>query len=442
MQVSIVPRVVYCPIKTYQTSIIQLHGGLGDPDSPVICDLHTAAILHTAFEGFLVHAGGWQSETNQEYDALSYTWGRGPTDHRIICNGMPLPIRENLSDASRTLRDTQDRSLFLWIDAVCINQSNDEEKSEQVWNMHMIFKKARRVIAWLGQAHEDAEKVVTVAQALWVNPCDIRSTPHKDILLRGIEHIYTRPWFRRLWIQQEVQAARNLVFNFGSVSFSWPELLSQPKQLLRTRFPIGSEIDEARKNEEVIAGIRTQASDAAPIEDYVITELQRLCTMNLTCFLQFLNHQPLNFIETLLHTSQLGATNPRDYVYGILGLADAPAKSMDWRTWKGDRRNETIIPIDYSMDIVSLLCVVSRILIVKYGLGALVKFKAFAVEDDDASEYTTPSWVIDWSLSGRLFRRIDQDPDKTKWTFLWELSGDISPLRRLRDCGSQISTRP
>lgn len=85
-----------------------------------------------------------------EYEALSYTWG-SPDDKKfaVSCNGHRLIALRNLSNALHALR-LPDRRRIIWIDAVCINQSDDKEKGFQVAMMQDIYSRARRTVVWLG----------------------------------------------------------------------------------------------------------------------------------------------------------------------------------------------------------------------------------------------------------------------------------------------------
>ncbi|KIN02711.1 hypothetical protein OIDMADRAFT_119868, partial [Oidiodendron maius Zn] len=85
-----------------------------------------------------------------KYEALSYEWGSLLPSYNLIINGAPFSIRKNLHDALISLRN-QREGRVLWIDAICINQTDDAEKSQQVQIMHLIYSKADRVIGWLGE---------------------------------------------------------------------------------------------------------------------------------------------------------------------------------------------------------------------------------------------------------------------------------------------------
>ena len=85
------------------------------------------------------------------YQALSYVWGKEDFAHILhLEGGGDLTITENLDIALRRLR-YKDRERILWIDAVCIDQSNLAEKGPRVENMANIYRNAAQVVAWLGE---------------------------------------------------------------------------------------------------------------------------------------------------------------------------------------------------------------------------------------------------------------------------------------------------
>jgi hypothetical protein len=119
------------------------------------------------------------------YAALSYNWGENDTDNTIIIqddvksrpitslqslvNGAMtdkglrakrLLIRPNLHEALVQLRRvSKDKHLFIWVDALCINQNDEVEKQEQVKKMAHIYRNARNVCIWLGS--DDPESRVS-----------------------------------------------------------------------------------------------------------------------------------------------------------------------------------------------------------------------------------------------------------------------------------------
>lgn len=93
-------------------------------------------------------------ETSPHYESLSYRWGteESPSHVQIKSDGHysgVIPVRRSLDVSLRHLRDPL-RSRYLWIDALCINQTDLSEKIVQVATMNKRFATANRVVSWLG----------------------------------------------------------------------------------------------------------------------------------------------------------------------------------------------------------------------------------------------------------------------------------------------------
>ena len=111
----------------------------------------------------------------RRYIALSYAWGEplyhSIESHRqsllagvyIEVNGHRVSVGTNLYSALRHLRDPQYSRTF-WIDAICINQENIDEKDHQVDLMKEIYQKARLVTAWLGESHGHSQVIMRLAK--------------------------------------------------------------------------------------------------------------------------------------------------------------------------------------------------------------------------------------------------------------------------------------
>jgi hypothetical protein len=222
---------IYTPIEPFQIRIIRLHGSYGAPDAPLVCDFYVADILHATFEGFAIHPS--TGAQRAEYNALSYTWGSDATPAVISCNGADLPIGLNLYDALRALRLLEKRNQFIWVDSICINQSDKNEVSNQVSAMFIIYQKAAQVIAWIGSAPEHENDVGEVIKANFYynirkHNQEFLKTHNVWSMCRSLSYIYSRPWFRRIWIQQEVFAARTLRLQCGRYRFPWGGWFSDP----------------------------------------------------------------------------------------------------------------------------------------------------------------------------------------------------------------------
>ncbi|RSL76654.1 hypothetical protein CEP51_009768 [Fusarium floridanum] len=91
-----------------------------------------------------------------EFTALSYTWGDASDTSPITVSGCPFQATRNLVTALRQLQE-DDKTVTLWIDAICIQQSNNAEKSWQIQLMKNIYEKATTTLVWLGEDPESTE---------------------------------------------------------------------------------------------------------------------------------------------------------------------------------------------------------------------------------------------------------------------------------------------
>jgi hypothetical protein len=193
-----------------------------------------------------VRGRGDEEDFHTSFDALSYTLGvPGETKH-IICDGHDIPITENLFDALRMLQPSGFRTLgrYLLVDSICIDQANDDEKGYQVCNMLIIYQKATQVVAWLGPAADGVGDALTAAAST-----DYGGGQNLEKICAGLLHFYTRSWFTRMWVQQEIFAARKLRLQCGPYSFWWSRVLSTPTLLWESQH-LKPYIDAIRGSEE------------------------------------------------------------------------------------------------------------------------------------------------------------------------------------------------
>ncbi|KAF4331809.1 hypothetical protein FBEOM_14418 [Fusarium beomiforme] len=176
------------------------------------------------------------------YNALSYTWGSprdGPSEPKdaaiksILLNGRPFEVQPNLYDALLELQVSCSETP-IWIDALCINQSNPNERSPQVSVMNQIYGKANRVIVWLGKAFPELETGLRAAERIgtesvpetlrmigtqtWDFSSDLSTMserygmdPVDQEEAIGLITLYMSNWFARVWIIQEVSLTSDVV---------------------------------------------------------------------------------------------------------------------------------------------------------------------------------------------------------------------------------------
>lgn len=157
----------------------------------------------------------------QDYEAVSYTWGAPVMNKLLCCDNALLPITENVDFMLRRLRGNRERRL--WIDAICLNQSDNDEKRHQVPLMGEIYRESSNVLIWLGDATPTELRAVDTIRKLLLIGLDKASS---DLdAMQALYDMLVRPWFTRRWVLQESKAHINTRILFGSRSFSWTELM-------------------------------------------------------------------------------------------------------------------------------------------------------------------------------------------------------------------------
>jgi hypothetical protein len=157
------------------------------------------------------------------YDALSYVWGdENNPDFIFLCESR-FAVTRNLAEALRHLRFPHSERM-LWVDALCINQVKDEkEKIAQVKSMHLIYKHARSVIAWLGPSTKDSNSdfgTMDLIQKLDITPIGIMTWEFSNKETHNeqdsFKELMDRPYWSRAWIVQEMMFADPLLIQCGS----------------------------------------------------------------------------------------------------------------------------------------------------------------------------------------------------------------------------------
>ena len=134
-------------------------------------------------------------DPTSNYAALSYSWGMDKDgdisqSRTITISGKVLPITQNLFEGLRRIRDRA-VSKRIWIDAVCINQGDIQERNDQVAQMGKVYSSATHVVIWLGEGESERkdEAIFALASCDWKD--DWREAEPDDIprlLLHTDEH--------------------------------------------------------------------------------------------------------------------------------------------------------------------------------------------------------------------------------------------------------------
>jgi hypothetical protein len=142
------------------------------------------------------------------YVAISYFWGDPTTTHYIKINGKHVGITENVYNLLRSRHIFFDGRL-LWIDAICIDQTNDHERAEQVKLMGEIYSQSSIVKIWIGEASQDSREGFDLARELDVIGPAFQFSSIEEFGKHGgrnwnaLRKVYEHPWFERAWVIQE-----------------------------------------------------------------------------------------------------------------------------------------------------------------------------------------------------------------------------------------------
>ncbi|KAI4944509.1 hypothetical protein J4E86_009568 [Alternaria arbusti] len=134
-----------------------------------------------------------------EYTAISYAWGDGVDTTSLVLEGATIPVAVSLHDALRAVRDEKEEVL-VWVDALCIDQQNKDERATQVRLMGQIYRGAMSVAIWIGPEYEQSALALQLLQKVAENSIDsqhIRSTRNQDSL--ALLNLFKRDYWKRLW---------------------------------------------------------------------------------------------------------------------------------------------------------------------------------------------------------------------------------------------------
>jgi hypothetical protein len=158
-----------------------------------------------------------------KYVAISYTWGSPiacDSRYNITLDGRKHLLPKNLWRFLQQASETE--SIWLWIDALSIDQRRPEERSHQVGIMSDIFSNAVRVVVWLGPAYERSNEAM---EAL-LKPYELHlpATLGDPRTKKAVEALFVRPYWSRVWVYQELKSAKRLSVMCGNALLDWAAL--------------------------------------------------------------------------------------------------------------------------------------------------------------------------------------------------------------------------
>lgn len=304
-------------------------------------------------------------DAQPHYDALSYIWGdTTPTRSIRVEEDDGFQVTANLESALRDLRHT-DRSIILWIDAICINQRNVRERNQQVQLMRYIYEGASVVRAWLNlEIDPGCPAFVRFAQF------DENTSPEElgndREFWDPVASVSENPYWNRVWMQQEVTHAQNFVIHCRRNILSTSSFLHYERLMHTTSFRNQTEMEI---NYNVVPNLLSRRFP--PSDDGLLPRHYSMKT-------RFYG----TIVEALSRCRSLEATDPRDRVYGVLSLV------------KGLSDRDVII--NYELSVCEVYCNV-----VKFALRQTksLSFLTNATLVDRNPALCLPTWLPDWSFT-------------------------------------------
>ena len=308
-----------------------------------------------------------------EYSALSYCWGGSHRNSHMTINGHMFPITESLANALQVFR-SEFRGL-IWIDQICIDQSDEIEKSEQVRLMTQIYSSCLMCFCYLGE--EDDQTHTALIKAAYLNsqdnelqvllkapiqlPVDFTKDEYaifaKDDGI-ALYQLFNRSYFSRRWIVQEICVSKFTVAVCGRYQISMMHLLRAHDLQVRSWLDQGK-FDHLALSTRVFGNTST------------LWKLNAAWKNDNPIF-------PLHLPNLLDITGQFQSTDPKDTFYSVLGIA---SDVDDFPT------------VDYTQSWEEVNLEFTKALISK-GYGWLCLSRA-----SGSSNRALSSWVPDWSRS-------------------------------------------
>ena len=272
--------------------------------------------------------------SDPEYDAASYVWGDPTPTAQVIIDGGYLRIAENLAKLLVAIRHkTKPRTV--WIDAICINQDDVQERGHQVQLMRNIYSQARTVRVWLDVDVNLTHPSFHAAKRLSPPPSGfdmaqlfpggantVSARLRRTVLLEHhplsfwdpLFRVFSNPYWERVWTQQEFFLARDLVFHF-------PRGVCGPEPLLRFDAAVCRALTDLTK---------VRSPENNKIRDRALGQVNSFIT-------PLYPNRHLGFswakghgrpcytsdptlLNLYLGSADLKARDARDHVFGVLGL--------------------------------------------------------------------------------------------------------------------------
>ena len=354
--------------------------------------------------GAELHEANLTDPNRQAYDALSYTWGDPAHHFHLHYQEWTLPVTRNLDMALRRLRHAVNPR-WLWVDAVCIDQSNHEEKSHQIGLMRSIYSNSAQTVCFIGEEAHESRRIIELAEQvarkikeraalsrgiaisesdenrmcefiLGLEPRFLEeaySQPESEILMdRHLQsclmQIIIRPYFRRAWTVQEFIIPPKIVLLCGECVLSWYGLWYLVSIAYVYNMTYQGKVQES---------------------DLCINQIRQRCRQRAAWWIKGPQH--LQDMLNWMRTSE--ATQPVDKVYSVLPLTGSTDP---------DPEERSALHVNYSEPVCTTYTRFARY-IIEHGDTPRLLYDASRNFHSMNSTTGLPSWVPDWQTSRSFY---------------------------------------
>jgi hypothetical protein len=358
------------------------------------------------------------------YEALSYCWGDPSVNTTVQCDGGSLHVTKNLKSALLYLRSRTEERL-LWIDALCINQKDLQERSQQVSIMRDIYRNASETVVWLGEESQNSGLGLALCEKLYeffkdepkiakthemqcsyrtpwplnhqdpFNPSyaqtdegdfdkgakkweesirrgdnkvaedsdtasPLRMNPPNVYELLALRDLACRQWFRRIWMAQELALASKATMICGHRSISWDTFIFG----FTTTFINGKSTSGGWDQDKNFIGALVHIREWVHRSESVHYRY------------------PVILLDLLHHCRSFEATDPRDKVYGLLGVAPPESEAIS-------------VQVDYRKTVEEVYEDIACLILLSSGNLNLLSVP----RSNSQLGKRLPSWAPDWSCT-------------------------------------------
>jgi hypothetical protein len=373
------------------------------------------SLQNTGYTLDQIPAAAGSSSALSDFEALSYTWGDQTIVGRILLpENAFLPIASNLDTFLRHRRDAE-KSVALWIDALCIDQHSNQEKNSQVRLMTVIYSGAPRLTIWLGPSLDDSDLAMEKMKEMGGGTAFEKLPAYERRVVDAVSNLMNRAWWKRVWIVQELccgtlgSKLMTAVVRCGSKSIKWHTLvvacarMGLNEDMSRQYF---SGVQNALVLDSVM--LQSTSKDGPPIGPV---------------------EYPSYLLNFVARFRNFHASDPKDKLYALVQYALIRFTKLEWTPDAAvDISEPPSLQVDYNMSVPEVYTYFALLCIVKSNSLEILRHGGGGYSHTLSSEKQY-SWVPDWSINNHptpLPVQMHPEPKSIPWWGVPVKQGDGS----------------